>query len=52
MQQWSDTVRKEMEKLVSEGVNSFIVNVEGDDILYQVSVEANSNAPLFFFFFW
>uniref|UniRef100_A0A7I4YJX4 Amidohydrolase 1 domain containing protein n=1 Tax=Haemonchus contortus TaxID=6289 RepID=A0A7I4YJX4_HAECO len=36
IQQWSDAVRKEMEKLVSEGVNSFIVNVEGDDALFQV----------------
>ncbi|VDM60707.1 unnamed protein product [Angiostrongylus costaricensis] len=28
-----DSVRKEMEKVVAEGVNSFIIDVEGDDIL-------------------
>ncbi|WKY04313.1 hypothetical protein Q1695_005372 [Nippostrongylus brasiliensis] len=36
VQQWSDVVRKEMEKLVSEGVNSFIISLEGDDVVYQV----------------
>ncbi|KAK5969621.1 Amidohydrolase 1 domain containing protein [Trichostrongylus colubriformis] len=35
--QWSDAVGKEMEKLVSEGVNSFIISVEGDDVLLQAS---------------
>ncbi|KAK6748218.1 hypothetical protein RB195_001066 [Necator americanus] len=36
VQQWSENVKKEMEKVVSEGVNSFIIDVEGDDVLYQV----------------
>ncbi|EPB68952.1 amidohydrolase family protein [Ancylostoma ceylanicum] len=36
VKQWSENVKKEMEKVVSEGVNSFIIDVEGDDILYQV----------------
>uniref|UniRef100_A0A1I7XS58 Amidohydro-rel domain-containing protein n=1 Tax=Heterorhabditis bacteriophora TaxID=37862 RepID=A0A1I7XS58_HETBA len=36
VRQWSDVIRKEMEKVVFEGVNSFIVDVEGDDTLYQI----------------
>ncbi|CAJ0602785.1 unnamed protein product [Cylicocyclus nassatus] len=36
VQQWSENVKKEMEKAVSEGVNSFVIDVEGDEILFQV----------------
>ncbi|KJH47221.1 putative dihydropyrimidinase [Dictyocaulus viviparus] len=36
VQDWSDVVRKEMEKVVAEGVNSFIINIEGEDAIYQV----------------
>ncbi|VDK84742.1 unnamed protein product [Cylicostephanus goldi] len=36
VQQWSESVKKEMEKAVSEGVNSFVIDVEGDEVLFQV----------------
>ncbi|KAJ1373878.1 hypothetical protein KIN20_036408 [Parelaphostrongylus tenuis] len=36
VQHWSDSVRKEMEKVAAEGVNSFIIDVEGDNVLYQI----------------
>ena len=33
---FSDSVKKEMEKVVSDGVNSFVIDVDNDDKLYQV----------------
>ena len=33
---FSEAVKKEMEKAVADGVNSFIVDVDSEDKLYQV----------------
>lgn len=33
---FSESVKKEMEKVVNEGINSFIVDLDSDDALYQV----------------
>ncbi|PAV91120.1 hypothetical protein WR25_10939 [Diploscapter pachys] len=42
IRQWNESIKKEMDKLVQEGVNSFVIEVESDDKLYQILEHARS----------